>query len=1660
MRKLTIAILLISSITSLCSEGCLKCNSDKECQISDILNLYKLNGVSAEKVNQPNCDLIDFDGNCLSCQENHSYDAGTGSCVAFTVDNELPNCAVYLNKITCARCDRDYYLAEAGCAAIENRISDCFIYQKEGACLICDSSFLLSPDSKKCISRPSVESCYAYSFVGCGECLAGFLKLDNGYLRDFRAISSTEERLSLAGSMTAALISGVAPRTSCESGLVTNCAEFVPGRNKCTKCSSGYYLDTEGKCQVYPTEPFENCQIYSSATACFSCLTNYYFTSTNDKCIVLTADKKITNCSEYDLTSSTVKCLKCTGATFLSSNKCLDRVKSASGEIPNCQTNDPINDKCIECTSGNKLTDDGLECKAFLPNCQTYLTSKKGEAFKCTACGSGFILKNIDITNTPGEPSTNCEAGTVLNCKTYQTDSQSLCLVCENGFVLEGNVCVGSNDIFNCEIFSSTDKTLCQKCSSKDQFNFIIKKECQQINSVIDNCAQHSGNLNSLNCDKCKDGYNLNNDTCTKIDIQNCLSLATDGKCTACAKNSSVSRDGSGCFTDLSFISFKCAETSTVDESNAEKTEAVTCNRCAEHAYPVDMDKHFVCVENDKLNQFSDNANLLQNNCVKYDENVECIQCDPTVVEKYLKATTPPSCVSGCGTNNAQGAFDKLVTDVTIITNTDNDTSNITQYNVCTAAGTITGCLAYAPKVNVEPFGRICLSCMDTHFPVIDFTDPEYSVVDYESDANFPYVENAFTKYPQVTCADKSTSKVNNSPANVSSNLVDNCEYYWDASANDYFCVKCKHGYHGVPGSNRHIASCVQDNDCNQSIKLYNLDLIWAMNISCHKCSSDGQIPFFAYASTSHADPTFTSTTEFQINKGANATFAVGGGTAKSVFCAASSHSTFGVATSSDYGVHANCGIGLLAVNTDGVTNYTDKFGTICGACKPGYEPTNHGTHAFIKTACTIIANCDSNGSFFNACEKCVSGYIHKYASSNISFTECIPIPTGLKDKMVNCLAASESNSEASVCEVCKKGYFLNKDAYCEAMTVNNCENNSFARRKTLGALTLNWSIYFAGNAAGCNKCLGSFSAVKLTNSHNVCVESEWITSSVDPINNIANTNYIPRCISYKAVDDATLVCSECDSGYVLKSTSTTNIDGTECFLASKVPDCALASTNEICIQCKSKEFALINNKCTTGTISDCLEYNYDVSQLTARCVKCADGFYITSEHKCAIGVVLHCETFVLGQSNKCQTCKAGFAKATVKNDRDYCYPLAAGLNCATATLQNNVFGGELTCLTCSTPDTHIIADPIANSNHSVCMPFVPIVGCNDYDVQSNFNDTTFDCTSCGEGFYYNSTTNRCVERQVKPPKCLTFSPTADTCSACDNSSYLFDGNKQCKDFPKGILRCLEYTSADTCSKCKPGSYLEDNKCITASPLINHCLDYKSNIVCDSCKPGFLLENNQCLQTVATNCLTYKTVNSCETCFPLGALEQSQDAQRINCVTKNILGCANINDVTHDCTECQPGLYLDEKDCRTPTLIPNCLIYSGKNQCKKCGANTVLSLDKKECNSDTLVPFIPKNCSDAVEAESPICSRCVPNYWFVDGECKELCTGADKDFCFTCDPDTPDKCFICLPGFFMDDSGVCKKVLDNNGGDGGGDDKSGFKAGVLSLVVSLILMIN
>lgn len=255
---------------------------------------------------------------------------------------KINNCIEHYfeNKIEkCYECKNGYAVSddEKTCIEVKNRIDHCISYSKgleDFYCTECENNYALYSDNKECVKFDHCS--HADDKDHCDSC-------DEGY-----TLSND--------------------KTSCKP--FANCNLLDAAGTKCIKCSSKYYLNSNGQCEK------TLCSEYSN-NVCTGCHGGYYLNDKNE-CQKIT----IENCLILD--SSKKKCSTCIAGIIPDTNgNCILPSKLIEG----CYSYESNGD-CRYCYYNYKLSSDKK-------NCEYVCTSGKSIEY-CGICKPGYTLDKDD----------------------------------------------------------------------------------------------------------------------------------------------------------------------------------------------------------------------------------------------------------------------------------------------------------------------------------------------------------------------------------------------------------------------------------------------------------------------------------------------------------------------------------------------------------------------------------------------------------------------------------------------------------------------------------------------------------------------------------------------------------------------------------------------------------------------------------------------------------------------------------------------------------------------------------------------------------------------------------------------------------------------------------------------------------------------------------------------------------------------------------------------------------------------------------------------------------------------------------------------------------------------------------------------------------------
>lgn len=1571
MLKKILLILLITQISKQnCGEGCLKCTTTDQCLICDTLQSYKLVETKCEKNSIENCIISNLTGDCLGCKEDFYLDSVSKKCVKIDELKKIENCGNYDNKQNCENCIGEFVVKNGVCDVVSSTIDNCEIYNSDGSCNICNSNFIKSLNGKCKAS----DGCLYYGEVQCETCKSGFIRNNNIFFDSLFNFDSNASKDFLIDTVNSFFEKKQSLRIYdvCELESIWNCVKYK-NNEECEVCAEGNYLTPSLICAAYPLPIISHCIQYTNSSICTEC-DNFFFLK-NNSCLNV---DKIENCEQYNGKAPTTQCLLCSKDYYLTSNSCLLREKSIGVEISNCKILDLYTDSCAECINGYILSSGKNKCFEEVNNCLQYLQLfENSTASECSKCKLGYYLKDDK----------SCGEGQKENCEEFSAVDK--CENCKKQYYFDENKnCIKSENILNCLIYSGLEKDTCVKCLG-ETFNFKFNSVCKTF-GAIPNCEVYS-NLDPITCIECQSTYFLEENICKKLLVENCSIGDSLNICNTCSSGFTLYNDK--CIEPFHFIKSNCKQTSVDPSDNTIELTDVVCNNCETNSIHLNFKDLFICVEDEFLSLFG--VSTLIENCIKYN-GTNCIQCGNN---KFLKSN---ECIDDCPSTDS-------IIRINFAGTTPN--FNVSNFNVCETR-TIPNCqIESVDYSNFALANLICIKCLPSAFPVIGF-DLSYTNINVDASSS-PFIISEVEVSPLITCDDSFTQ-------------VNNCEYYYEFTSGGNFkgCIRCKNGYTGlINPANGSLQSCInlitsETNPCEDRY-YHNLHPLWKKLFSCHKCSTSGQIPvlLMQFAAVNNITPERYNPYDLSVE--ANWT----GSNDKSVICLRNELASFYHQNNNAalYTLSQYCALAVVNLKSTNKELSGDYNPLFCAACKPKYSPTtvtgvSHMQDPYITT-CEEIQNCIGS-EWFNSCSKCNANYVYSYKfdTKEIEYDKCIE-----HTLVKNCHAAQEgANGAPSECKLCKKGFNMNVDGFCESFKPSGCSSfEKFNINEDYPKSLVKYFSNFDQFGLGCSECISSMKAVLNSVDLFSCTLSTYIEENLETFDDNESL-YIQNCVSYYSLTGGIMKCNSCNEGFIV------NESYSKC--ASGLLNCSIASNIDMqCFKCQ-EGFALINNLCEKGSIQNCEEFNFDSNNTNQICKKCKEGFFKDSQNTCNEGFIQNCDQYLFNNAKQCIKCKPNFALIHM-NHYDYCFPVAEELECVEAVIDSSdVYGATFECIKCKLPNQITSSKPEYIPLKSICMNYNVIENCELYDVNDILNVTTFKCTKCIDGFYLDTQKNICKERLLTISNCGEYNLDEDLCSKCEENYYINETMTKCISFPNGIIGCRLFKDTTTCIGCEKDMYLKNDVCtkIFEDFLIPNCDYYIEETICGECEPNYVLIDGKCSLVKAKECITYADVYKCATCKTGYALSPEKEG-KIDCIKLIKSNCItfDIND-PYPCLQCKKGYYILEGDCKSVSeQIQDCEEYEDASSCKRCSSLTALSVNKVEClKTGGYGDQIQTNCYESIIQNDLFCSVCEPGNYFDGMECKPCGFGIDRG-CFSCHYKKPEECLICNTGYYMTKEGSC-----------------------------------
>lgn len=1619
IKILAISAIAIALTLQVCDKGCLKCSPKNECLFCDTTSNYFLSSGNCALSSLTNCLLLNLSGECGQCQANFSLDAATKKCVAVPAANQVPNCALYGFGNTCLRCAKGFFIGAGKCAAVTKPVENCETYADDGKCAACAAGAIFNLARDGCTASPNAPGCAGYSFLDCRTCAGGFVQNRNLYLANYLA-SAGLIFADLQRSFGPGLAGDWMALSRCQRLLDPNCLE-ASLFDVCAICKPKFFLTANKQCRAYPYEIIEACLTYSSLTSCSGCQSGHYLESAK-RCAPISGDRLIADCAAYNGRASSVQCVLCPPARFLSANSCASlRVNSVS--IENCKSLAVAADACAACNDGFVLTGDGRKCLAAISNCAEYAASSALSTFPtCSACVPSYYLSVAGSATT-------CVPGAIEGCLSY--NAPTVCIACNPGeFYLSNAKCSRHVKSESCLSYSGSNFNECASCSL-GFFPFKLSVNCPAI-AVIANCVEYSS---ATTCKTCAAGNYFFGNKCAPISAisPNCVAAVTDSPtCGGCGFRYALKAlSDKTCALNHNYILNFCDTVGAeVAFKAASGKDADSCKVCKENAFPLDLGFLTVCIGEALLAARGVSAEVA--GCRKYSSDAAplCQQC-PLFLK--IDAAGTRSCVASCDPATSTHLLDDLAGTV----------------NACTLMNggfTANAILDCAVAVKARIAGNFALTCLKTIntrkplFAISSATLPEDNATIWRDliDSTITRPEAAFLYFGVPMTP--STGETAKHPT-----VDSNCEVFWKGPNNLLYCARCVFGYTvrfknlTVPptwaATDDYNTTCEGIADCDDSKKYTGFKATLNRFLSCHVCKTAGKFVTVVLGVANADDDKAYKIKEFANDK-------------LTVAC----RSTAAPATYDAPLAFADCLVfGWNLKNDNPAAPLDPAVAKGCLACKPGYKMSYGPVSDVFGTGCTLVASCDLDASknlMANRCTECV-----QVDGAGSSTPRALADYQGLECRLVkskNCLFAGTTPDGDSKydCRVCRKGYWLNHDKVCEAVVLPECADGAGSTNLYVlpaspgtigswaaGAIEEYYALKFlakANSITGCDVCYAGFIGFRLVADEKQCTASAYVAENKFLA---APLKYITDCLRYNndlnAAGSPAATCAACKLGKILTE------DAAKC--VDKILKCLTAQSGANSAKCRFCESGSIavSGACQETAIAKCAEYDQAVNLSAQFCAACQNGYVLaTGKQRCYVGKVTGCRAYELDQPHSCKTCLDGYARVATANSKTYCFPISKESNCQ--SLEGGAGGlqdGLFKCNLCKVgPAAAYFAKAYPNSDaslaQSVCLGLNLREKCVAYDsALAAVSANSFLCTACAAGFFLDEELNICALRANQSGQCVEYEVARDRCKRCSDSTFLNENGTDCVAFPNGILRCAAYSNETVCTGCNPSAYLSGNAC-PLSTVIQKCAAYSANYTCTACEANHFLTNSTfCEPAKAANCLTFASLSACEKCDPLDANKGLRtDASGItSCVDKNVPNCeVSSGEFPFKCTQCKRGFYVgSDGNCAAAATINKCRVYDSAATCAVCDAQSLLAADRRSCDDKLFVAFNDANCVESQILAAPVCSRCAPGSIFVDSACAACSNNTFSAGCFSCDPANQSNCFACRPGFSQNQNGQC-----------------------------------
>ena len=393
--------------------------------------------------------------NCDLCDDDAYFD-DEGKCIAVNY------CAKGAAYAKCEKCKENYYLSKYGNTCTKE--SNCNYGDKDlGICTQCNNFFYIDFNDGKC--KPNnLDNDFKYCFKAdkeCYDCVSGT------YLGEDKKCSTSK-----------------------------NCAESNYGT--CKYCITGYHLGKDKICNN-----IDKCVLSNYYNTCEECEEGYYFNITSNECE-----------KEYEGFYNCVKtnsfgqyCDKCRLDFYLNypDHKCYSNLEH--NEFYKCAFT--YGEECHSCVPDYYLGYIDKKCTK-IQGCEISENENK-----CIKCDSESYCLNVKTGNCLSNEYIEVEEDKFYYRCNYTNEEGTECAECIDNYRLNDKKLCVFDDF--CEEFDQNKK--CKKCIQDKQEEYIyycLNDDFDCTVTYTKGCELCNNVTNFEQCDKCKDGYTLQDGECVE----------------------------------------------------------------------------------------------------------------------------------------------------------------------------------------------------------------------------------------------------------------------------------------------------------------------------------------------------------------------------------------------------------------------------------------------------------------------------------------------------------------------------------------------------------------------------------------------------------------------------------------------------------------------------------------------------------------------------------------------------------------------------------------------------------------------------------------------------------------------------------------------------------------------------------------------------------------------------------------------------------------------------------------------------------------------------------------------------------------------------------------------------------------------------------------